>query len=274
MRCNKCQKFGHSAKKCFNKEVCCGIVGEHEKCEDFPCFGCNNLTDDNVENHMKCIGFKCVNCSGAHKSSDRRCPEYLKEYEISKIKCEERVSHFQAKKIYGERNKAPIMNFAGAMHSQSLEQMESQSRIDNAIAALSQKLEDEIKKNNERDMQMERMRKEHAEQMKGLKNLLKEKDKLKNIIKSMENKKNSFESILGIDQKDQSGAGNLSESEDDDTSIEIPMTPSNYIDNFANKNFVIDESTEDTSQRNRIALNLEGMDQEYDQPLSGQVSEN
>lgn len=282
MRCNKCQKFGHSAKKCLNKESCfkCGIVGEHEICEEFPCLDCNNIEDINNEVHKKCIGFKCVNCSGAHKSSDRRCPEYLKEYQISKIKCEERVSYFQAKKIYVDRNKVPIMNFAGTLQSQSLEQKESQSRIDNAIAALSQKLEDEIKKNNERDMQMERMRKEHAEQMKGMKNLLKEKDKiiynLRNKIKSMENQNNSFESILGIDQKERESNVNESEEdeEDDDSSIEIPMTPSDYVDNFVNKNFLY-KSTEDTTQQvSGTKLAIEGMDQDFDQASSSQLSFN
>lgn len=268
LRCKKCQKFGHSGKKCFNKESCflCGIVGEHEVCQSIDCLVCNNTKDDESENHAKCIGFKCINCSGAHKSSDRRCPEYVKEYQISKIKCEERLSYFQAKKIYGERNKAPILDFAGVLQSQSLEHSERQTKTDNAIALLTQRLEEEIIKNNERDIQMERMRKEHKEQMKGLNNLLQEKDKiifnLNKKIKNMENQNNSFESILGvsqIDQRSQSELNNMDESEDDDLSTK--HTP-DYIANFASKNYLALNQTEDLNQHlSESQMTAEGMNE-------------
>lgn len=271
MRCRKCQKFGHSSKKCFNAESCfiCGCVGEHEICHTSACLDCNNIKDDDIESHYKCIGVKCVNCLGDHKSSDRKCPVFLKEYEISKIKCEERVSYFQAKKIYEGKNIAPIMDFAGALHSQSLEQRESQAKTDNAIALLTQRLEEEIKKNNERDMEILRMRAEHIEQLKGFQNLLNKKDKiilkLNNKIKRLENGKNSFESILGISQNNPlSDTGKITESDEEDLSSELAITPPEYIGNFASKKYVLESNEETTQQTIESQMTEDGMDEHQD----------
>ena len=81
MRCFNCQEFGHSSKACKKPPICrsCG----HAK-HDGDCSG----------------PIKCTNCQGDHPpSSKQKCPKWIEENEIQKVKTQQRCSFSEAKKI-------------------------------------------------------------------------------------------------------------------------------------------------------------------------------
>jgi len=80
LRCFKCQKFGHGSAGCKNKAVChnCG-KDDHE-------INCTNPA-------------KCKNCLGDHAASSKKCPAWIKEKEIQKIKHTKKVSYPEARKL-------------------------------------------------------------------------------------------------------------------------------------------------------------------------------
>lgn len=84
MRCNKCQAFGHTKNRCSNNIICakCSLEGEHNECTSTQCF----------------------NCKGPHASFDRKCPKFIEESAIIKIKVDERVSQPEAVRRYNQRN--------------------------------------------------------------------------------------------------------------------------------------------------------------------------
>lgn len=86
MRCNNCQAFGHTKNKCNNNIICgkCSLEGEHTECTSFQCF----------------------NCKGPHASFDRKCPKFIEESAIIKIKVDERVAQPEAVRRYNQRNRA------------------------------------------------------------------------------------------------------------------------------------------------------------------------
>jgi len=43
---------------------------------------------------------RCVNCRGAHASSSRECPQYLREKEIAIIKTRDRITYREASRLY------------------------------------------------------------------------------------------------------------------------------------------------------------------------------
>ncbi|XP_048239037.1 uncharacterized protein LOC125372628 [Haliotis rufescens] len=80
LRCFKCQKFGHGSKFC-NHSVVCQRCGE----------GHDN-TDCTAE-------VKCANCKGTHLASSKLCPEWQKQTKILKLKHENNISFYEAKKL-------------------------------------------------------------------------------------------------------------------------------------------------------------------------------
>lgn len=83
MRCNKCQAFGHTKNRCDNNVICakCSFEGEHTECNSNQCF----------------------NCKGPHASFDRKCPKFIEESAIIKIKVDERVAQPEAVRRYNQR---------------------------------------------------------------------------------------------------------------------------------------------------------------------------
>ena len=86
LRCYKCNRFGHVASKCKNKDRCSQCGGDH------PRSSCNQSVK------------KCVSCGGNHSAADRTCLRYKKEAEIIKIKITSKISYAEACK----RAKLPI----------------------------------------------------------------------------------------------------------------------------------------------------------------------
>jgi hypothetical protein len=87
-RCFKCQEYGHGAMHCKKIEICanCSEV-QHDPKPDV----CNKPK-------------KCKNCLGEHPSWNRKCPIYLKEYEIQRIQTTSKISNYQARQRFNELN--------------------------------------------------------------------------------------------------------------------------------------------------------------------------
>ena len=93
MRCNNCQRLGHTAKKCHRKETICAKCGQ----EGHMFRTCNNEA-------------KCVLCGGPHPSTYNKCPSYVFKSEVlaTQVKC--RLTFKEAeddvKKRYRDENKS------------------------------------------------------------------------------------------------------------------------------------------------------------------------
>lgn len=83
MRCKHCQIFGHTKKRCSAQPACA-------KCSEI-----DHNDDTTCANSPK-----CANCAGNHEAFRRTCPEFIREYEISKIKTIDRIPYNEAKKKY------------------------------------------------------------------------------------------------------------------------------------------------------------------------------
>jgi hypothetical protein len=81
LRCFKCQRFGHSQTNCKSSEAC---------------FRCGEEDHDGKSCHKE---HKCKNCKGDHMASSKKCPIWIKEKEIQKVKAEKRITYHEAKKL-------------------------------------------------------------------------------------------------------------------------------------------------------------------------------
>ena len=88
-QCFKCQKYGHQKKFCKNNAVCAHCGGDHSVDE--------KICDQKAEP-------KCANCQGAHKSNSNKCPMYVKQQNILKIRNEDNSSFKQAALKYEKLN--------------------------------------------------------------------------------------------------------------------------------------------------------------------------
>ncbi|XP_048248809.1 uncharacterized protein LOC125378050 [Haliotis rufescens] len=79
LRCYTCQAFGHGSKSCRASAVCYRCGDKHE------------ATDCRKD-------VKCSNCGGSHMASSKSCPVWQHELQIMKIKTEQNLSYYEAKK--------------------------------------------------------------------------------------------------------------------------------------------------------------------------------
>ena len=82
MKCIKCHRFGHTERTCSRSELCakCGQAAH--------------------ENGSECINIvKCINCQGDHSASSNKCPKYLIEKEICKVKAQKNLPFPEARKL-------------------------------------------------------------------------------------------------------------------------------------------------------------------------------
>ncbi|XP_048255092.1 uncharacterized protein LOC125381696 [Haliotis rufescens] len=79
-RCFKCQKFGHGSKSCNHSVVCQRCGDGHDST------GCT-------------ADIKCSNCNGKHLASSKLCPVWQKQSKIIRLKHEQNISFFEAKKV-------------------------------------------------------------------------------------------------------------------------------------------------------------------------------
>lgn len=80
LRCFKCLKFGHISNRCRGEANCnCGRPShEGTECQSPPV---------------------CVNCKGDHTTRSPRCPEFIAEKEIQRLKTEQQMPYHEARKI-------------------------------------------------------------------------------------------------------------------------------------------------------------------------------
>ena len=81
--CRNCQRYGHGANLCHNKQICakCGEEGHSYN-------GCENNT-------------KCIYCEKDHPASTKTCPMWILEKRIIKLSTDERCRYPDArKKVY------------------------------------------------------------------------------------------------------------------------------------------------------------------------------
>lgn len=86
LRCFDCQQFGHMKTKCTETAVC-GICAKKPHTDISKNEKCNNKA-------------QCVNCNNEHPSFSRKCPKYIEEYTIQKIKVERKMSYKTARQEF------------------------------------------------------------------------------------------------------------------------------------------------------------------------------
>ncbi len=98
----KCQRFGHTQQRCMSVNAVCGKCGssvhDQQPCDKPP---------------------HCVNCEGDHPANDK-CPTFLREREIQKIRVTEKVSFPEAKRRFQTRNPVDLSrSFSSAVKPKS-----------------------------------------------------------------------------------------------------------------------------------------------------------
>ncbi|XP_055641085.1 C-module-binding factor A-like [Toxorhynchites rutilus septentrionalis] len=91
MQCFKCYRFGHTTKRCRRNTPLCKNCGKEHKI--------------NISGNKICKSPElCVNCKGDHTSSNRTCPIWVRENNITRIRVDEGISHNEARKKYDLQN--------------------------------------------------------------------------------------------------------------------------------------------------------------------------
>jgi hypothetical protein len=85
-RCNKCQRFGHSADYCRATKPRCAYCSETHDFE--------NCTK-RISNEPK----QCANCQGQHSAAYRECPKYLQVREALKLRATQNLTFKEALSI-------------------------------------------------------------------------------------------------------------------------------------------------------------------------------
>ena len=84
-RCFKCQRYGHTEKRCRQEQICGKCGGkDHDR--------------DNCENEAK-----CVHCAGNHNAGSRVCLKWKEEKEILTLKTDLGITFPEAKRIFFSR---------------------------------------------------------------------------------------------------------------------------------------------------------------------------
>lgn len=93
MQCYGCFKYGHTSKNCKQAAQLCRNCGK-------------NHNENDKERICEAEAY-CVNCTGKHPSTSRTCPEWKKEFQISKIRVDLGISYKEAKNKYESLNNGP-----------------------------------------------------------------------------------------------------------------------------------------------------------------------
>ncbi|XP_055645145.1 uncharacterized protein LOC129781350 [Toxorhynchites rutilus septentrionalis] len=91
MQCFGCYKFGHTSKKCRTKIQLCRNCGRAH-----PELG----NEETAKNFICNAPAFCVNCSGNHPSTNRKCPAWVAENNITKVRVDQGISYKEAKQSY------------------------------------------------------------------------------------------------------------------------------------------------------------------------------
>lgn len=104
MLCYNCFEYGHSKGKCGNGIACqnCSTIHPAEKDSEGRPSTCSKPTF-------------CKNCQGNHNPSNKKCPRYVEEAEIAKVRAERKVTFGEAKKIITGRTSTSATSFSATV---------------------------------------------------------------------------------------------------------------------------------------------------------------
>ncbi|XP_050311094.1 uncharacterized protein LOC126746775 isoform X2 [Anthonomus grandis grandis] len=92
-QCFRCLRFGHTRNNCKGKERC---------------FNCAKETNENSEEEHSTCNTQCLYCKDNHKSTDKKCPEYMRQKNIKELMAYENITFYDAsesiKKTYIPRD--------------------------------------------------------------------------------------------------------------------------------------------------------------------------
>lgn len=92
--CYNCFRLGHTGSVCKSVTKC-SICGETKH---------NGSCSSNSP--------KCSNCKGEHISSDKKCPTYLKKYEVKRLMAYENIAMGDARKLVYKHSKKKLKSGA------------------------------------------------------------------------------------------------------------------------------------------------------------------
>ena len=101
MKCNICQKFGHTSSRCENK--------------DKNKFTCGKCAQDHETSACNGNDFKCANCGGPHQSGSDECSILKKETEILAYMKDKEVSYREAKRKVEGLTQKPDTSYAATV---------------------------------------------------------------------------------------------------------------------------------------------------------------
>lgn len=137
MKCRKCLAYGHTKNWCNKSEEFCN------KCaQALP--------------HDSCTEKLCKNCNGEHYSNFKKCPIYVKESKIMEIKTLQNVSINEAKRrhiiMFEQINKDSYVEVTENLNEHVMQQLEIMKKeiqdLKNKEIVNTEKLNHEIKRNN------------------------------------------------------------------------------------------------------------------------------
>lgn len=104
MLCYNCFEYGHSKGKCGNETACqnCSMTHPVEKDSEGRPSPCSKPAF-------------CKNCQGNHNPSNKKCPRYVKEAEIAKVRAERNVTFGEAKQIVADRTSTSATSFSATV---------------------------------------------------------------------------------------------------------------------------------------------------------------
>lgn len=147
MLCFNCYTYGHTKTRCQKPPVCKVCSGNHALEKDTTC-------DQEP---------LCKNCKESHSPASKKCPEYIKEEEIIKIKVDNDISFAEARKEH---------------------QRQSENRSNSVTSSAQDRIE-QIRKENEKDTEIRKL-KEEVSALKEMLTKQSEKEKEEELVKLRE----------------------------------------------------------------------------------------
>lgn len=104
MLCYNCFEYGHSKGKCGKGTACqnCSMTHPAEKDSEGRPSPCSKPAF-------------CKNCQGNHNPSNKKCPRYVEEAEIAKVRAERNITFGEAKQIVANRTSTSATSFSATV---------------------------------------------------------------------------------------------------------------------------------------------------------------
>ncbi|XP_058448706.1 uncharacterized protein LOC131428679 [Malaya genurostris] len=143
--CYNCGKFGHGSRSCSQPPACLNCSGTHTSNKENPC---------NAPS-------KCGNCSGNHPTRYRKCPAYMKEEEIIKLKVTKNISFSEARAFFKNNTSEP--SYADTVKNRLDSNRDEKDRTINLLREEITKLREYQKADKEKDTLIQQLKTQLAE---------------------------------------------------------------------------------------------------------------